>query len=199
MGHLNFQEIIEHSKQGTDVLYPPMDMPDTEYPSEREARIAKRYNNIMNEMRYTPYWIEAPQRASTDIERWSDRFKPKATSAATVHAALKGVHEYRQWDRDLLPPSVFEAVLEKKTKTKASTKARKANARLGGLLEGDDEQAVEEGSDQDEEDEEALEEDEEDDDGDNDYEAEYFDNGEDDDMDALGGGGGGDDDGGIMD
>jgi hypothetical protein len=58
-----------------------------------------------------------------DIERWSDRFKPKPTSAATVHAALRGVHASRQWDKDLLPPSVFEAVLEKKPKAKATKSA----------------------------------------------------------------------------
>jgi hypothetical protein len=105
--------------------------------------IAGRYNSMMSGMKTTPYWIEAPTRASTgafsrlvfcclstallnacplvvDIERWSDRFKPRPTSAATAHAALRTVHAARQWDKDLLPPSVFEAVLEKKPKTKAT-------------------------------------------------------------------------------
>ncbi|GAA6026976.1 hypothetical protein JCM8097_006010 [Rhodosporidiobolus ruineniae] len=202
VGHLNYNDIIEISKQGTDVLYPPMEMPDTEYPNEREAKIAKRYNSMVSEMRFTPYWLNAPTRASTDIERWSDRFKPKGSSSATALAALRDVHKARQWDRDLLPPSVFEAVLEKKLKGKAGTKngARKASANIGALLEGDDDQLPEENSEEENDDEEPLEEEDEDDDGDNDYEAEYFDNGEEDDFDGLGGGGGGgDDDGGIMD
>ncbi|GAA5928803.1 hypothetical protein JCM10213_002560 [Rhodosporidiobolus nylandii] len=201
VGHLNYNDIIEHSKQGTDVLYPPTDTPETEYPNEREAKIAKRYNDMMRDMRFSPYWIEAPTRASTDIERWSDRFKPKPTSAATATAALRSVHQARQWDRDLLPPSVFEAVLEKKPKGKAASKGNRkgASAALGGLLEGDDDQVVEEDSEQEQDEEDMLEEDDEDDEGDNDYEAEYFDNGEEDDFDNLGGGGGGDDDGGIMD
>lgn len=96
MGHLQFSEIMEHSKkQLADVLYPvcgrlssskgistdedlltallsvgtPVqpydDFPDTEYPTEREARIAKRYNDMVAEMKYTPFFIEAPTRAST--------------------------------------------------------------------------------------------------------------------------------------
>ncbi|GAA5978852.1 hypothetical protein JCM11641_003587 [Rhodosporidiobolus odoratus] len=201
VGQLNYNDIIEQSKQGTDVLYPPMDMPETEYPTTREAAIAKRYNSMMSEMRFSPYWIEAPTRASTDIERYSDRFKPKTTTAGTATIALRQVHASRQWDRDLLPPSVFEAVLEKKPKGKAAGKGSRkgAAAALGGLLEGDDEQVVEEDSDAENDDEEMLEEEDEDDEGDNDYEAEYFDNGEEDDFDNLGGGGGGDDDGGIMD
>jgi DNA-directed RNA polymerase III subunit RPC7 len=40
-------------------------MPDTGYPSEREASIAKRYNAMMSEMKFGPYWIDAPTRAST--------------------------------------------------------------------------------------------------------------------------------------
>ncbi|GAA5833204.1 hypothetical protein JCM11251_005174 [Rhodosporidiobolus azoricus] len=200
IGQLNWNDIISTSKEGTDVLYPPMEMPDTEYPNEREAKIAKRYNAMMSEMRFSPYWIDAPTRASTDIERYSDRFKPKPTSAATATTALRNVHAARQWDRDLLPPSVFEAVLEKKPKGKAGARSgsRKGAAGLGNLLEGDEETPLEEGSEN-EEDEEPLEEEDEDDDGDNDYEAEYFDNGEEDDFDNLGGGGGGDEDGGIMD
>lgn len=44
---------------------PYEDFPDTEYPTEREARIAKRYNDMVAEMKYTPFFIEAPTRAST--------------------------------------------------------------------------------------------------------------------------------------
>ncbi|GJN88503.1 hypothetical protein Rhopal_001469-T1 [Rhodotorula paludigena] len=200
IGHLQYQDIIAASKEGTDVLYPNMDMPDTEYPSEREARIAKRYNAMASEMKFTPFWIDAPARASTDIERYSDRFKPKTASAATATAALRNVHSARQYDRDLLPPSVFEAVLEKKLKQKGSTKAIRANTTgLNSILAGDDDQAVEEDEEEEQDEEDMLEEEEEDDE-DNDYEADYFDNGEEDDFDNLGGGGGGgDDDGGIMD
>ncbi|GAA6051165.1 hypothetical protein JCM3770_002570 [Rhodotorula araucariae] len=197
IGHLQYADIIATSKEGTDVLYPPMDMPDTEYPSEREARIAKRYNDMVREMKFTPFWVDAPTRASTDIERYSDRFKPKTASAATATTALRTVHAARRWDKDLLPPSVFEAVLEKKLKTKGSAKAVRKNTDAN-ILAGDDDQEVEEDEVDDEDDEEMLEEDD-DEDEDNDYEAEYFDNGEDDENDNLGGGGGGDDEGGIMD
>lgn len=42
-----------------------MELPDTEYPSEREARIAKRHNEMVNEMKFTPFWIDPPMRATT--------------------------------------------------------------------------------------------------------------------------------------
>lgn len=42
-----------------------MDLPETEYPSEREARIAKRHNEMVNEMKFTPFWIDPPMRATT--------------------------------------------------------------------------------------------------------------------------------------
>ncbi|BGP30140.1 hypothetical protein JCM10296v2_001892 [Rhodotorula toruloides] len=198
MGHLQFNEIMEHSKkQLADVLYPPYeDFPDTEYPTEREARIAKRYNDMVAEMKYTPFFIEAPTRASTDIERWSDRFKPKTASAATATAALRTLHSARQYDKDLLPPSAFEAVFERKAKGKAAKSGKSADAK--GILEGDDDALGEDEEDEEADEDELIEEDE-DDEGDNDYEMDYFDNGEEDDFDNLGGGGGGDDDGGIMD
>ncbi|GAA6024371.1 hypothetical protein JCM10207_003302 [Rhodosporidiobolus poonsookiae] len=200
VGHLQYADIIATSKEGTDVLYPPMEMPDTEYPNERESKIAKRYNAMVGEMKFTEYWIDAPTRASTDIERFSDRFKPKPTTAATAANALRAVHTARQWDRDLLPPSVYEAVLEKKPKGKGGSKgAARKTVNVGGLLDGNDDQEEDAGSEPEEEDEDMLEEEGESDEGDNDYEAEYFDNGEEDDFDNLGGGGGGDDDGGIMD
>ncbi|GAA5863895.1 hypothetical protein JCM1840_005810 [Sporobolomyces johnsonii] len=201
IGHLNFADIIAHSKEGTDVLYPPMELPDTDVPSTREARIARRYNNMVAEMKFTPFWIDAPTKASTEIERFSDRFKQKTASVATATIELQNVHQARQYDKDLLPPSVFEAVFEKKRKAKAGADGRRKRTVKSGLLEGDDDQPLDvDGSDaEDEEDPDLLEDEDEDEEGDNDYEAEYFDNGEDDDNDALGGGGGGDDDGGIMD
>ncbi|KAJ8295523.1 hypothetical protein OF846_001740 [Rhodotorula toruloides] len=193
MGHLQFNEIMEHSKkQLADVLYPPYeDFPDTEYPTEREARIAKRYNDMLAEMKYTPFFIEAPTRASTDIERWSDRFKPKTASAATATAALRTLHSARQYDKDLLPPSAFEAVFERKAKGKTAKSAGKS-ADAKGILEGDDDALGEDEEDEEADEDELIEEDE-DDEGDNDYEMDYFDNGEEDDFDNLGGGGGGDD------
>ncbi|BGP53945.1 hypothetical protein JCM8202_006139 [Rhodotorula sphaerocarpa] len=198
MGHLQYAEIIEQSKQGTDVLYPEMELPDTEYPSEREARIAKRHNEMVNEMKFTPFWIDPPTRATTEIERWSDQFKPKTASAATAVAALRTVHAARQYDKELLPPSAFEAIFEKKPRGKSGQKADRKAGAAGGILEGDDDNAGDEEEEEEADEGEGLEEDEEDE-GDNDYEMDYFDNGEDDDMDNLGGGGGGDEDGGIMD
>ncbi|TKA52990.1 hypothetical protein B0A53_04293 [Rhodotorula sp. CCFEE 5036] len=197
MGHLQYAEIIEQSKQGTDVLYPPMELPETEYPTEREARIAKRHNEMVNEMKFTPYWIDPPMRATTEIERWSDQFKPKTASAATAVAALRTVHAARQYDKELLPPSAFEAIFEKKPRGKSTVKDRKT-LNAGGILEGDDDAEVDEEEEDEPEDAEGLEEEEEDE-GDNDYEMDYFDNGEEDDFENLGGGGGGDDDGGVMD
>ncbi|TNY22494.1 DNA-directed RNA polymerase III, subunit Rpc31 [Rhodotorula diobovata] len=200
IGHLQYADIIATSKEGTDVLYPPMDMPDTEYPSTREASIARRYNAMVGDMKFTPFWIDAPARASTDIERYSDQFKPKAATSDKDKAtnALRTVHSLRVYDRDLLPPSIFEAVLEKKLKTKGSSKAVRKTTDAN-ILAGDDDQAVEEDEEQSEQEDELLEEEDEEDE-DNDYEAEYFDNGENDDFDDLGGGGGGgDDEGGIMD
>lgn len=47
----------------------PMDMPDTEYPSTREASIARRYNAMVGDMKFTPFWIDAPARASTGEHR----------------------------------------------------------------------------------------------------------------------------------
>lgn len=133
----------------------PMELPETEYPTEREARIAKRHNEMVNEMKFTPYWIDPPMRATTgtqqltlcdppmakrgggnagdltvyssrcaEIERWSDQFKPKTASAATAVAALRTVHAARQYDKELLPPSAFEAVFEKKPRGKSTVKGR---------------------------------------------------------------------------
>ena len=131
-----------------------MELPETEYPTEREARIAKRHNEMVNEMKFTPYWIDPPMRATTgvqqlpfcdlhmrkrggnagdltgyssrraEIERWSDQFKPKTASAATAVAALRTVHAARQYDKELLPPSAFEAIFEKKPRGKSTVKGQ---------------------------------------------------------------------------
>lgn len=63
---------------------------------------------------------------AAEIERWSDQFKPKTASAATAVAALRTVHDARQYDKDLLPPSAFEAIFEKKPKGKATSKGKSA-------------------------------------------------------------------------
>ena len=55
-----------------------------------------------------------------DIERWSDRFKPKTMTAAQAAIRLQEVHQARQYDRDLHPAAVFDAVMEKKRKAKGS-------------------------------------------------------------------------------
>lgn len=47
-----------------------MELPETEYPTEREARIAKRHNEMVNEMKFTPYWIDPPMRATTGTQRF---------------------------------------------------------------------------------------------------------------------------------
>lgn len=57
-----------------------------------------------------------------EIERWSDQFKPKTASAATAVAALRTVHAARQYDKELLPPSAFEAIFEKKPRGKSGQK-----------------------------------------------------------------------------
>lgn len=59
-----------------------------------------------------------------EIERWSDQFKPKTASAATAVAALRTVHAARQYDKELLPPSAFEAIFEKKPRGKSTVKGR---------------------------------------------------------------------------
>ncbi|GAA5978414.1 hypothetical protein JCM5350_001157 [Sporobolomyces pararoseus] len=203
IGNLAWADIISTSKEGTDIMYPSMEAPDTAEPDERERKIAARYNRMIGERKFSAFWIDAPTRASTDIERWSDRFKPKTASAAQAAIRLQQVHQARQYDRDLHPPAVFDAVMEKKRKNKASEGQRKRQVKTG-LLEGDDDAAPDlDASDDDSQaEEDALDDvDDEDEEGDNDYEAEYFDNGEGDDYDDLGGGGGGGDgdDGGIMD
>lgn len=87
LGGLSFTDIIAQSKEGTDVLYPvrfsfvlcveeggelmgfareqPMDVPETDFPSERETRIARRYNGMASESKFTPYLIDAPTKASS--------------------------------------------------------------------------------------------------------------------------------------
>lgn len=118
-----------------------MEAPDTAEPDRRERKIAARYNQMIGERKFSAFWIDAPTRASTgarviyqptsvhdsdvgragtDIERWSDRFKPKTASAAQAAIRLQEVHQARQYDRDLHPPAVFDAVMEKKRKNKGS-------------------------------------------------------------------------------
>ncbi|ORY72243.1 DNA-directed RNA polymerase III, subunit Rpc31 [Leucosporidium creatinivorum] len=205
IGHLAYADIIAYSGEGTDVLYPPADVPDTEYPTEREARIAARYNTMTSEMKFTPFWIDAPVKASTDIERYSDRFKLGQSSAdGTPTATLASLHDDRNYDRGLLPNAAFEAILAKEKKKRGrdgASRTRRQKIKVSDALAGDDENAEGKEGDQSgsemEEDPDMLEEEEEEED--NDYEDNYFDNGEDDggDGDALGGGG--DEDGGTFD
>ncbi|KAM0753566.1 hypothetical protein T439DRAFT_322461 [Meredithblackwellia eburnea MCA 4105] len=200
IGHLNYQDIIAQSKDGTGILYPPTDVPNTDYPSEVESKIAARYNIMTAEMKYTPYWLDAPVKSSSKIEKYSDKFKAvRATTTGAPTPAFARLHKDRGLDKELLPTTDFEAIYERKKRVKtADGAARKRVKTAKDLADVADVEDAEENSD--EEPEEELEEvDDEEWEDDNDYADNYFDNGEDDggDGDALGGGG--DEDGGVFD
>ncbi len=84
-------------------------------------------------MKFTPYWINAPTkkvageqsrslhfrkvcssmltaRARADIERWSDRFKPKASATVT----LATLNDSRKYARELLPGTPAELLFDTK-------------------------------------------------------------------------------------
>ncbi|KAM0792286.1 hypothetical protein ACM66B_004976 [Microbotryomycetes sp. NB124-2] len=205
VGHLLYNDIIAQTKEMKDELYPDVDTPQTGYPNEREAAIAARYNQNVQDLKLTPYFIDgATSQTRATIERWQDRFKQQGSTSGGGYPTLAALHVYRQWDKALHPAASFEALLEKKKRRRTAQGARAQGGRKvrlddvaqeGGAQDGEEEQEEEE----DEEDPELLEDDEAEEDG-NDYEMDYFDNGEDDDFDALGagGGGGGDDDGGVF-
>ncbi|KAK4700594.1 DNA-directed RNA polymerase III subunit RPC7, partial [Phenoliferia sp. Uapishka_3] len=193
LGHLDFGDIIAQSKAGTGILYPPMEVPNTDYPSETESRIAKKYNEMTSEMKFSPYWLDAPVKASTDIERYSDRFKLVRSSASgTPTPAFASLHTKRKLDKELLPTAAFEAIFERKKRTRAvDSGSRKKLKSAKDLVEGDDKEEKDEDS-EDELEEEVDELEDEEWEDENDYAENYFDNGEDDGGeggDALGGGG----------
>lgn len=125
------------------------DYPQTDFPSDREARIANRYNTMTSEMKFTPFWIDAPTKAnqgntsptiiassfvssfclryfSLDIERWTDRYKKGPTkfggggdSDEKEPQTLESIKVDRRLDKGLLPAAVFEAVYEKKKRVRA--------------------------------------------------------------------------------
>lgn len=43
----------------------PMDVPETKFPSEWESIVARRFNHNVSEMKFTPFLIEAPTKASS--------------------------------------------------------------------------------------------------------------------------------------
>lgn len=122
-----------------------MEVPNTDYPSEAESRIARKYNTMTSEMKFSPYWLDAPVKASTgpsafsrvaplgprqpadpaspntDIERYSDRFKLVRSSASGAPTpAFTSLHTKRKLDKELLPTAAFEAVFERKKRTRAA-------------------------------------------------------------------------------
>lgn len=122
-------------------------MPDTELSSTREATIAQRYNSITSEMKFTPNWVNAPTKKvagkqsldhliiyhnhhraahhspfdhAADIERWSDRFKPKASATIT----LTTLNQSRKYARELLPSTPAEILFDTKKRGR-DTEGRK--------------------------------------------------------------------------
>ncbi|KAK4053789.1 hypothetical protein OIV83_001445 [Microbotryomycetes sp. JL201] len=203
VGHLLYSDIIAQTKEMKDELYPRVETVQTEWPTDREAVIAARYNSNIQDLKLTPFFIDgASNEAHSNIERWEDRFKKQGSSSVGGYPSLAALHADRQWDKALHPAASFEALLEKKKRRKlaqgrvpGSRKLRLDDVTQEGGLDGEEEEEDSQG----EEDPELLDDDEAEEDG-NDYEMDYFDNGEEDDFDALGagGGGGGDDDGGIF-
>ncbi|KAI5481458.1 hypothetical protein MNV49_004214 [Pseudohyphozyma bogoriensis] len=203
LGGIAFNDIVAVSKEGTGILYPDMPTLDTDFPSEKEAKIARRYNTMAAEMKFTSCWIEVPVKASTDIEKWSDRFKTnRVSNDGSPIMNLADLHARRKFDKDLLPTAAFEAVFERKKRragAEGRSKAKKMRSvKDFGDADDDMEAGKEEGSESEPEELEELDDEEEWED-ENDYADNYFDNGEDDggDGDALGGGG--DEDGGVFD
>lgn len=202
VGHLLYADIIAQTKEMKDELYPKVETVQTEWPTDREAEIAKRYYRNMQDLKLTPFYVKAATGETSAVpDRFSDRFKTKAVDRST----LADLHKYRQWDKALHPAASFEALLVDSKKRKRSRMEGRARenrkVRLDDVADEDGAQGEDgEGEDSEGEEDPELLEDEEEEDG-NDYEMDYFDNGEDDDFDALGGGGGGgggDDDGGYF-
>ncbi|KAK4058858.1 hypothetical protein OIO90_000304 [Microbotryomycetes sp. JL221] len=206
VGHLLYADIIAQTKEMKDELYPKVETVQTDYPTEREAAISKIYNQSMQDLKLTPFYVDGtPAESTAALERWTDRFKQRgagSTGAGGTYPTLAALHAERQWDKALHPAASFEALLEKKKrrrigegrakearKVRLDDFAKEDGAAGEGEREGEDSEA--------EEDPDLLEDEEAEEDG-NDYEMDYFDNGEDDDFEALGagggGGGGGDDD-----
>lgn len=57
--------------------------------------------------------------ATVEVERYSDRFQASSgMEDGTAIPLLESTHLQRNYDRSLLPNAVFEAVFERKTKSK---------------------------------------------------------------------------------
>lgn len=57
----------------------------------------------------------------TDIERYSDRFKSQAGRGGAAGAKLVELHASRRLDRELFPTAIFDTIIEKKKRLKATT------------------------------------------------------------------------------
>jgi DNA-directed RNA polymerase III subunit RPC7 len=169
-------------------LYPPVDsLPVlTEYTSE-EKRISELQIGFAERMRKSQYYIVETSK-STELERYSDKYRPSPASQPT----LKRKDLYQPF----FPQEIFEGYFNPKKKRKPAEKMSTKRMDIDEMAEDADEAEKSSddrsdvnsqtgGSDYDVEEE-----------YDNDYVENYFDNGENDDFDDLGGGGGGDDGGG---
>ncbi|KAF9078823.1 DNA-directed RNA polymerase III, subunit Rpc31 [Rhodocollybia butyracea] len=171
-------------------LYPPMRPPVMTEPTEQEKRIAQLQIGFTSRLRKSEYYV-AESTKSTELPRYSDKYKPSATSRPTL--------KRNELHAPFFPTEIFESYFNPKKKIKvrrATEKKKKLN--LDEMLEDDEgNKSGEEGSDAggslgepDYDTEEEY---------DNDYAGNYFDNGEGENFDDLGDGGGGDEGGGDYD
>ncbi|KAJ7598815.1 DNA-directed RNA polymerase III, subunit Rpc31 [Mycena floridula] len=174
--------------EGT-ALYPPMRPPVLIDFSEDEQRICQYQMGFVSRLRNSQYYLVETTK-STELPRYSDKYKPSATSQPKLKRA--DLHA------PFFPSEIFETYFNPRKKRKARPVATSARKRmnLDEMADEDEEKDpdAEGGSDVgsqgpasdydvDEE-------------YDNDYAGNYFENGEGDDMDDLGDGGGGGDEGG---
>lgn len=54
-----------------------METPETDEPSEVEARIARRYNTMVANSKFSPYWLDAPIKASSGQSSFLPLFSSK--------------------------------------------------------------------------------------------------------------------------
>ncbi|KAH7099713.1 DNA-directed RNA polymerase III, subunit Rpc31 [Auriculariales sp. MPI-PUGE-AT-0066] len=190
------------------VLYPPREpLPTLSDVTPAENEIATYQMQYVERMRRSAYYI-VEEKKSTDLPRYSDKYKPEAYRPKLRKEDLNPA---------FFPPTVFNGYFDK-TKKKDRKKRRKTETETTlGATEDDGKEKLTMKDVMDMADDDAGSGDEEaqsekekgsggeeeladytEDSDDNDYADNYFDNGEDDDDDNLGGPhGGGDDDGGY--
>ncbi|KAG8963912.1 hypothetical protein FRC05_004363 [Tulasnella sp. 425] len=209
---MTFADLQALSRDATP-LYPPLDpMPILTHITEREREIC-RLDGILLELdagtNQTEWGIlfsflsSSPSiRATLEIERYSDRFRPTARTRPVLRPT--------DLNKDFFPQSIWDAYFnpkkrpagaapprgkKKKTKVDWSSLGVETEGGAGAVdLDGADERASQEGGDEEGGDNVEEMEDYEEEADDNDYEMNYFDNGEDENDDL--GDGGGDPDGG---